>query len=310
MYDTLIALLSPGPVVRTTKFLPTTGNPNDDISSETQSISPTATPSPIPTSTVSHKVMPSSSTSSYQMPRLPPPSPLLPANRNSSTSPIVLKVGKLSQLKSVSTPKSTGVEGINTGETRVAITADQLSGNRPTSMPFHFTTGAPTPPPPSTTARRETPRINRYQQHHSPHNHAFAPTRDPVSDVNDDEDLSVEDFRDIRVANLVFGSKVGTDVSTPGPSPNQVQATPNVKSWNQKSFGKPTHSTPAITGTTPSPPAAATSPPRLIPLPQTPKPIAIRNRHHQFEEDVDNEIDDEEEDEDEYLNPLQKVSMS
>lgn len=164
--------------------------------------------SSLPTSTIHpyNFIASSSPSSSLKIPRLPPissiisPKPAAPAPLSPnfySTTPIVLKVGKLSQnleQTTLSPPKSAD-DRINTGETRVAITADQVSsGNRPTSRPFHFTTPPPTPPPPSTTVR-EPSRINHYHRQHSPHNHIFAPTRDPVSDVDSDDDLSVEGRR-------------------------------------------------------------------------------------------------------------------
>jgi hypothetical protein len=126
-----------------------------------------------------------------------------------STTPIILKIGNLAKLQQQSSRDGNGTdpEGIKTGETRVAITADQLAGgNRPTKTPFHFTSAAPTE---STTIGRGTAQINRYKKPYSPHNHAYAPTQDPVESIsNGDEDLSVEEYQDIRRANQAFGFKV------------------------------------------------------------------------------------------------------
>jgi len=165
-------------------------NPNDTVSISTESSSSSTSPS-IQVSKIAGHLLQTSS--SAPLPLRPPPS-LDKFFR--STTPIVLKQADEKRLN------ASLEEGLE--ETRVAITADQLAGgNRPTKTPFHFTSAAPTE---STTLGRV--QINRYKKPYSPHNHAYAPTQDPVQSIENEEDLSVEDYHDIRRANQAFGFKV------------------------------------------------------------------------------------------------------
>ncbi|CAG7722659.1 unnamed protein product [Allacma fusca] len=84
-------------------------------------------------------------------------------------------------------------------ESRV-ITADQIGMNRPTRVPFHFTTTQF--PPITTTVREITPAIHS-QKVPSPHNHIFAPTQDPIN-IAHGEDVNGDDLKDFHVAHLTF----------------------------------------------------------------------------------------------------------
>lgn len=89
-------------------------------------------------------------------------------------------------------------------ETRYVITADQIGGNRPTERPFHFTTTIPT----TTTTRKFRNQLNHYTKVHSPHNHIYAPTQNPIYIAHNDEELSPEDVQNFKEAHSSFGSKV------------------------------------------------------------------------------------------------------